>query len=77
MRLVELRADRLLSLRRVAQKAGVSRKTVNTVERGITRPTLETVRKISGALEIDPHEVDEFREAIENTIRGKLNSPAE
>jgi len=77
MRLVELRAARLLSLRGLAQKAGVSRRTVNTVERGITRPTLETVRKISVALEIDPHEVDEFREAIENTIRGKLNSPAE
>ena len=77
MRLVELRADRLLSIRGLAQKAGVSQRTVHTVERGITKPTLNTVRKLSAALEIDPREVEEFREAIENTVRGKVNAPAD
>ena len=77
MRLVELRADRLLSIRGLAQKAGVSQRTVHTVERGTTRPTLNTVRKLSAALEIDPREVDEFREAIEKTVLGKVNAPAE
>lgn len=76
MRLVELRADRLLSIRGLAQKAGVSQRTVHTVERGMSKPTLNTVRKLCAALEIDPREVDEFREAIENTVRGKVNAPA-
>jgi hypothetical protein len=43
----------------------------------MTMPTLETVRKLSEALEIDPAEVDEFRVAIENTIRGAGSAPAE
>ena len=77
MRLVELRADRLLSIRGLAQKAGVSQRTVHTVERGITRPTLDTVRKLATALEIDPREVEEFQEAIERTVRGKANAPAD
>ena len=76
MRLVELRADRLLSIRGLAQKSGLSQRTVHTVERGMTKPTLNTVRKLSAALEIDPREVEEFREAIENTVRGKVNAPA-
>ncbi len=77
MRLVELRAKRLLSIRALSQKSGVSQRTVHTVERGMTKPTLETVRKLSEALEIDPAEVDEFREAIENTIRGAGSASAE
>ncbi len=77
MRLVELRAKRLLSIRALAQKAEVSQRTVHTVERGLTKPTLETVRKLSEALEIDPREVDEFRAAIESTIRGAGSASAE
>ena len=77
MRLVELRAQRLLSIRALAQKAGVSQRTVHTVERGMTKPTLETVRKLSLALDIDPREVEEFRAAIENTIRGAGSAPVE
>lgn len=71
MRLVELRAERLLSIRALAQKAGVSQRTVHTVERGMTKPTLETVRKLAEVLEIDPTEVEEFKEAIERSARGK------
>ena len=77
MRLVELRTKRLLSIRALAQKAEVSQRTVHTVERGLTKPTLETVRKLSEALEIDPCEVDEFRAAIESTIRGAGSASAE
>ena len=55
----------------------MSQRTVRIVERGMTKPTLETVRKLSEALEIDPTEVDEFRGAIESTIRGAGSAPAE
>jgi transcriptional regulator with XRE-family HTH domain len=71
MKLVEVRADRLLTVRELARKAGVEPRTIYTIEKGLTVPTLATVRKLSEALEIDPKEVDEFRAAIERTIQGR------
>ena len=68
MKLVEARRSRLLSLRELAARAGVTTKTINDIELGRSAPALATIRKLSEALEIDPMEVDEFREAI----RGKV-----
>jgi transcriptional regulator with XRE-family HTH domain len=67
MKLVEVRRSRLMSLRELAGKAGVTTKTINDIELGRTTPALSTIRKLVEALDIDPMEVDEFREAI----RGK------
>jgi DNA-binding XRE family transcriptional regulator len=67
MKLVEVRRSRLLSTRELSSKANVARKTINDIELGRVTPALFTIRKLCEALEVDPMEVDEFRDAI----RGK------
>ena len=42
-----------LSMTTVAAKAGLSQQMVSYVERGIRNPTLETLLRITGALDID------------------------
>jgi transcriptional regulator with XRE-family HTH domain len=49
----EEREKRRLSMTTVAAKAGLSQQMVSYVERGIRNPTLETLLRISEALEID------------------------
>ena len=71
MKLIEARAMQALSTKALAQLAGVAVMTVNHVERGKVLPRLATVRKLSKALRVQPNEIDEFREAIERTIRGR------
>jgi transcriptional regulator with XRE-family HTH domain len=72
MKLVEVRRSRLLSMRELAAKSGVSLKTISDIELGRTNPALSTIRKLSDALGVDPMEVNEFRDAI----RGKELAPA-
>ena len=64
MKLKEVRAQRYLSMRDLAQKAGVGLATIREIEGGRAIPQLRTARKLAGALEIDPDEVDEFRLAV-------------
>lgn len=71
MKLVEVRANRALSIRELANLAGVAARTVYGIERGEVVPTLSTIRKLADALGVEPSEVDEFRVAIERTIRGR------
>jgi transcriptional regulator with XRE-family HTH domain len=71
MKLVEVRASRALSIRELAKLAGVAPGTVYGIEHGEVIPTLSTIRKLAAVLELEPSEVDEFRVAIERTIRGK------
>lgn len=68
MKLVEVRHIRLMSLRELAGKAGLNLMTVSNIERGRTRPSLATIRKLSEALEVDPIEVDEFRRVIRREL---------
>ena len=42
-----------VSMLRVAQRAGLSQQMVSYVERGIRRPTLDTILRISAALNLD------------------------
>jgi DNA-binding XRE family transcriptional regulator len=67
MRLVEVRRSRLMSTRELSKQAHVARKTINDIEQGRVTPALFTIRKLCDALNVDPMEVDEFR----NAIRGK------
>ena len=46
-----------LSMLRVAQRAGLSQQMVSYVERGIRRPTLDTVLRIAAALNLNLEEV--------------------
>jgi transcriptional regulator with XRE-family HTH domain len=61
-----------MSLRELASKAGLNTMTVNNIELGRTTPNLSTIRKLCEALDVDPMEVNEFRDVI----RGKELAPA-
>ncbi len=65
----EHRTARLLSQSELAEKAGVSNKTVVQLEYGRQVPTFRTMRLISQALGVTPGEVTEFAAALEE--RGK------
>jgi transcriptional regulator with XRE-family HTH domain len=51
------REKRRLSMTAVAAQAGLSQQMVSYVERGIRNPTLETLLRITGALDINLAEV--------------------
>ena len=53
----EERLKRFLSLSTVAERAGLSHQMVSFVEREVRNPTLETLVRITDALEIDLAEV--------------------
>ena len=71
MKLSEARARKLLTGRALAEQAGVSRANIYSIEAGRWLPGLETVRKLSEALGVDPMDVDEFKAAIEKTAQGR------
>jgi transcriptional regulator with XRE-family HTH domain len=65
MRLKEARIRKLLSVRRLAILADVAPSVVYYAESGQRTPQYQTIEKIASALEVEPMEIDEFREAIE------------
>ena len=66
MRLKELRARQLLTVRELAEQAGISPSTISVIEKGHGRPALSTIRKVSKLFNVDPLSVDEFKEAVEH-----------
>jgi transcriptional regulator with XRE-family HTH domain len=65
--MVKLRAQRqtkLMSIRDLAEAAGVAPQTIVTAESGKRRPHPSTMLKIAEALGVDAKEIDEFAEAI-------------
>ena len=65
--LQEARTRRLLSARKLAERAGVAPATVYHIEHGRTTPSFRAIRDLSAALEMDPLDVDEFAAVIEAT----------
>lgn len=61
----ELRAERLMTIRELAQLAGVAPSTIYLIESGRSIPHLAVVRRIAAALKVDPQQVTEFRRAIQ------------
>jgi len=61
----ELRADRLLTIRELAQQAGVAPSSIHLIETRRVTPQMTTLRRIASALGADPETVEEFRQAIE------------
>ena len=69
MTLKEARAARLLTIRELAEQAGVAPSTVYLIEHGRTVPQFSVIRRLADALEVKPAEIEEFAAAIEE--RGK------
>ncbi len=65
MLLREFRENRLLSLRDLAEKAGVSYTTIHGIETGKHKPTFQTLRKLAAALGIEPEELAPLRREAE------------
>jgi transcriptional regulator with XRE-family HTH domain len=60
-----IRLSKALSQRDLAERAGVTQKTIVDLELGRQEPRLRTIRLLAEALGVQPHDIDEFREAIE------------
>jgi DNA-binding XRE family transcriptional regulator len=72
MKLAETRARKLLSAGRFAQTLGISKSHLYGIEKGRWLPSLDLVRRMCEVLEVaEPMEIDEFRAAIEKSVRGK------
>lgn len=56
-RLRELRRQKVLSMRELEEKSGVSYNTIWRLETGKTGAQPRTIRKIAGALGVDPAEL--------------------
>ena len=56
-RLRQLRVERALSLRALAQRSGVAFDTINKLELGHRPARLVTIRKLADALSVDPKEL--------------------
>ncbi len=67
----EVRIRKVLSRRALAERSGISPRTIAAVENGETTPQLRTARQLAQALDVPPEEVDELRAAIEAGIAGK------
>jgi len=61
-KLRDLREERFLSHRELANLAGVSPQTVLNLEHGKGEAQRRTVRKLAAALGVDPHELIKARE---------------
>jgi DNA-binding XRE family transcriptional regulator len=60
----EARANRMLSIRDLAQAADVAPSTVYLIESGRSVPRPSIVRRISAVLAVQPAEIDEFQRVI-------------
>ncbi len=62
--LEQLRRERLLTIRALAEAAGVSTRTVLQVEHGARTPQPGTIKRLAAALGVEPARVREFRAAM-------------
>ena len=60
LRIKELRRTKNLSQEELAEKTGISSKYLSSIERGKENPTLDTIIKLSGALNIEVMELFNF-----------------
>ncbi len=75
--LKEARAERLLTVRALAERAGVAFSTVHLIETRKSVPRFEVIQKLSAALGVEPKDIAEFAGAIEAAGRGKGTAVAE
>lgn len=60
----QARTARMLTVRGLAERAGVSLAAVHEVETGKRRPRFATIRKLSEALGVAPEAIAEFRAVL-------------
>ena len=58
----ELRVERALTLRALAERGGVSYDTINKLELGQRPARLSTIRKLANALNVEPRELMKGKE---------------
>jgi transcriptional regulator with XRE-family HTH domain len=51
------REKRGISMNLLAQKAGINRQTVAFIEQGLRNPTLNTLFRLTSALEVEPEKI--------------------
>ena len=71
-RLRELRSERGLRLKDVAETAGISVPYLSDLERGRTNPSLETLQTLAGAYAITVHDLLEGVEVYGDSTEGAL-----
>ncbi len=64
-----LRVAHLLSIRELAEQAGVAPSTIALIEAGRSTPRGRVIRRLATALDVEPAAVDEFRQAMERAQR--------
>jgi transcriptional regulator with XRE-family HTH domain len=69
--LKEVRAERLLSIRELADRAGVAFSTIHLIETGQREPSFRVMREVSAALGVGPTEIAEFAAVIQAAKEGK------
>ena len=62
--LKETRMARLMTVRELAQKAGVAPSTVHLTETGRTTPRFTVIKRLSAALDVEAASVEEFADAM-------------
>ena len=72
----EARAARLLTVRALAERAGVAFSTVHLIETGKSVPRFAAIQKLSAALDVEPAEIAEFAAAIAAVAQGKAPAVA-
>jgi len=54
----QLREDKFISQKDLAQKSGIATATINRLENGRHKPRFVTIRKLAKALEVEPNKID-------------------
>ena len=62
--LAELRRERLLTIRALAEASGCAPRTVLQIEHGRRNPQPGTIKRLATALQVEPSAVSEFRRAM-------------
>ena len=68
MKLRELRIQKILTQKDLAEKAGLAAVTVAAIERGIELPTPKTSRKLADVLGVEPTEIEEVQQAVQRAL---------
>ena len=72
MKLRELRIQKALTQKVLAEQAGIAAVTVAAIERGVQLPTLSTGRKLAETLGVEPNDIEEVQQAIERELKKDL-----